>query len=134
MKLTKAQRAEVRGRFDGRCAYCGEALGERWHADHHVAVIRDTRWERGKGFVPTGVLLRPQHDTIENMFPACAPCNIDKGPNTLEWWREKLERACEVLVRNNSTYRHARRFGLVQETGAKIVFYFERLALGETVR
>jgi hypothetical protein len=128
MKLTKAQRAEVRAKFGGRCAYCGEPLGERWHADHHVAVIRDLKFERGKGFVQTGELLRPQHDTLENMFPSCAPCNIDKGPNSLDWWREKLARACEVLTRNNPTYRHARRFGLVQETGAEITFYFERVA------
>ena len=31
-----------------------------------------------------------------------------------------------VLARNHATYRHAVRFGLVQETGAVVVFHFER--------
>ncbi len=90
---------------------------------------RKLRYERGKGFVQTGEIARAHLDTLDNMFPACAPCNIDKGPNTLEWWREKLQGACGVLERNNPTYRHARRFGLVQEVQRPIVFYFERAAL-----
>lgn len=126
MKLTKAQREEVKSRFGGRCAYCGEILGERWHADHYEAVLRETKWERGKGFRPTGVVLRPDRDHLTNLFPACAPCNIDKGPNSLEWWRQKLQSACGVLGRNSPTYRHAKRFGLVQETGEAVMFYFER--------
>lgn len=116
----------MRLKFAGRCAYCGEQLGERWHADHLLPVVRDCKWVWGKGFVPTGELLRPQHDTIDNMMPACPPCNIDKGSNSLEWWRKKLQDATAVLARNNPTYRHARRFGLVAETGASIRFYFER--------
>lgn len=131
MRLNKADREAIRAKFDGRCAYCGEMLGERWHADHFEAVVRQQTYERGVGFRFTGELLHPQRDTIENLMPACAPCNIDKGPNTLEWWRGKLQRATEVLGRNNPTYRHARRFGLVAETGAPIVFYFER-GLGQS--
>lgn len=129
MRLSKADRDEIRMKFGGCCAYCGEPLGDRWHADHHEAVVRDLKWESGKGFRPTGALLRPQHDTLANLFPSCAPCNIDKGPNSLEWWREKLQGACGVLTRNNPTYRHALRFGLVRETGTAVVFHFERLAL-----
>jgi len=126
MKLTKAQRESVRLRFGGRCAYCGEMLSNRWHADHFEAVVRESRWERGKGFVPTGTVLRPKHDTIENLMPACPPCNIDKGSNSLEWWREKLQAAADVLQRNSPTYRHAVRFGLVKTTGARVEFYFEK--------
>src|SRR5574343_1053965 len=126
MKLTKAQRAEVKAKFNGRCAYCGCELGDRWHADHFEAVVRNMRWERGKGFVPTGTLLRPQHNTLENLMPACAPCNIDKGSNSLEWWRGKLASAVDVLHRNNPPFLHAMRFGLLEETNAPIRFYFER--------
>ena len=127
MRLTKAQRESVKMKFGGRCAYCGEPLGDRWHADHLEAVVRKMRWEHGKGFVPTGELLRPKNDTLANLMPACAPCNIDKGPNTLEWWRGKLQDATGVLTRNNPTYRHAKRFGLVTETGTPIVFHFETI-------
>lgn len=40
MALTKKQRAELRMKFGGRCAYCGCELGEKWHADHVKPVIR----------------------------------------------------------------------------------------------
>lgn len=134
MRLSKADRETVKQKFEGRCAYCGALLGERWHADHFEAVVRDMRWESGKGFVATGTMLKPHCDTIDNMMPACAPCNIDKSSNSLEWWRGKLARSAEVLARNNPTYRHALRFGLVEETGAPITFYFERVsAVGQHV-
>ena len=61
-------------------------------------------------------------------------CNIDKHAMTLEDWRRKLQNAAEVLRRNQPTYRHALRFGLVQETGATIVFHFERLAQQEAAQ
>lgn len=39
MSLTKKQRAELRMKFGGRCAYCGCELPEKgWHADHVEAV------------------------------------------------------------------------------------------------
>lgn len=126
MRLTKIEREAIKAKFGGRCAYCGEPLGDRWHADHLEAVIRETEYHYGSAFRPTGKLLRPEHDHIGNLMPACAPCNIDKGPNSLEWWRGKLQDATAVLERNSSTYRHAKRFGLVAETGAQIKFYFER--------
>ena len=125
MRLTKSERETVRMRFNGRCAYCGEPLGPKWHADHLEPVVRETRYEQGRGFVPTGTLLRPHLDVIENLMPACIPCNIDKGPESLESWRAGLQRSLEVLHRNHPTYRHAKRFGLVVETGATIRFHFE---------
>lgn len=131
MKLTKIQRETLRGKFGGRCAYCGDPLADRWHADHFENVERKMKWAEADGrrrLVCTGEVHRPERDTIANLMPACAPCNIDKHAMTLEDWRGKLQRAAEVLARNQPTYRHAVRFGLVQETGAPVVFYFERNA------
>lgn len=125
LKLKKAEREQLKQKYDGRCAYCGEPLADRWHVDHLEAVEREFVYKRGKGFVATGKLYRPQNDTLENMMPSCPPCNIDKHSMPLEAWRGKLQRAVDVLTRNNPTYRHAKRFGLVAETGAKVVFYFE---------
>lgn len=127
MKLTKQQRQTLRGMFGGLCAYCGTPLSDRWHADHVERVERkmarvDGRW------TCTQEVHRPERDNINNMMPACPPCNIDKHDLTLEDWRRKLQDACNVLARNQSTYRHAIRFGLVKETGAQIVFHFERVA------
>ncbi|WP_224785808.1 hypothetical protein [Pandoraea fibrosis] len=43
MKLTKAQREQLRLKYDGRCAYCGCQLPERWHADDFEPCIRDLK-------------------------------------------------------------------------------------------
>lgn len=137
MKLTKEQRATLREKYSGLCAYCGCTLGERWHADHFEHVERKMKWAMSpngtRRLVATGEVHRPERDTVENLMPSCAPCNIDKHAMTLEDWRRKLQRAVEVLTRNQPTFRHAVRFGLVQETGTKITFHFERAA-AETSR
>lgn len=131
MRLTKPQRAELREKYAGRCAYCGSELGERWHADHIEAVERKMKFVREGHLTrlrPTGELHRPEHDCIENMNPACAPCNIDKHMMKLEDWRGKLSRSLDVLARNQPTFRHAVRFGLLDLKPAPIVFHFERVA------
>jgi hypothetical protein len=132
VKLSKTQREQVRAMFGGRCAYCGELLGDRWHADHIEAVERKLEFVRdghSTRLRTTGEVHRPERDCIENINPACAPCNIDKHAMPLESWRKKLEGALGVLKRNQPTYRHALRFGLVEEKLAPVVFYFERAAL-----
>ncbi|WP_321913561.1 HNH endonuclease signature motif containing protein [Paraburkholderia sp. J11-2] len=131
MKLTKAQREQLRQMFGGRCAYCGEPLPNRWHADHREAVVRAVipkEMPNGRYKLVSGDPHFPERDTLENMMPSCPPCNIDKSMMSLESWRQKLARSVEVLVNNYPTYRHAKRFGLIEETGAAIVFYFERVA------
>lgn len=127
MKLTKAQRESLKGMFGGVCAYCGQPLGDRWHADHVQAVQRCSRYVPGKGFVQSGAMYRPENDTLANLMPACAPCNIDKHGFTLEEWRAQLQRRCEVLRNSYAQYRSMLRFGLVYETGFKVVFHFERV-------
>lgn len=131
MKLTKVQRATLREMFGGHCAYCGCALGERWHADHVQHVEREMKWlpaaGGGRRLAYTGNVHRPERDCIENLMPSCAPCNIDKHAMTLEDWRRKLQNAVDVLMRNQPTFRHAVRFGLVHATNANVVFHFERI-------
>jgi 5-methylcytosine-specific restriction endonuclease McrA len=129
MNLTPTQREDVRLMYGARCAYCGNKLGQKWHADHVAPVQREGKWVReGTRYkhVLTGVLNRPERDTLENLKPACVPCNIDKHDSTLEQWRKRLEQSAEVLRRNYSTYRHALRFNLIVEAPPKVVFYFER--------
>jgi 5-methylcytosine-specific restriction endonuclease McrA len=121
MRLTKAQRATLREKFGGCCAYCGQPLGDRWHADHFEAVYR------GLGSHWTGNELgKPENDTIENLMPACAPCNISKATFTLEQWRGWLARHVAALNANHSTYRLVKAYGLVVETGNPVTFHFER--------
>lgn len=125
MRLTKKERAELRTKFDGRCAYCGVDLGERWHADHFDAVRRGTshRWE--------GSCEKPQNHHIDNMMPSCAPCNLSKAHMPLEAWREWLAGHVKSLNLYHPIYRIAKAYGLVAETQAPVVFYFERVAGGQ---
>lgn len=133
MKLSKAQRAALREKFGGRCAYCGQPLSDKWHADHIEAVER--KLERVPGIDvyrlrASGEFHKPQNDTLANMNPACPPCNIDKHSLSLESWRAIIERSNEVLARDVSTFRRAVRYGLVSLSPKPVVFYFETLQGG----
>jgi 5-methylcytosine-specific restriction endonuclease McrA len=119
--LTKQQRAALREKFGGRCAYCGQPLGERWHADHIEPLVRND-WMK----VPRGPDY-PERHALENMNPSCPPCNIDKHSMSLESWRQIIGRSNDVLTRDNATFRRALRYGLVTPSESPVVvFHFER--------
>lgn len=67
-------------------------------------------------------------------MPACHLCNIDKSNLSLEFWRATIQRKCEVLRNNYSAYRHALRFGMIEETGVQIRFHFEQALPRRPVR
>ena len=129
-KLTKAQREQVRQMFGGRCAYCGDPLPDRWHADHMEPVVRALLTKRtadGQYKLVSGDPHYPERDTLDNYMPSCAPCNISKSSMTIEVWRRWLSGHVKSLNAYTPTYRIAKRYGLIQETGAPVVFYFERI-------
>ena len=118
MKLSKLQREEVKQKFGGHCAYCGDQLGEKWHADHLEAVVRD---------LTTGKPEKPENDVIENLMPACSACNWNKRSMSLEAWRDLLAHYRDVqVIRDCSQIRHLIRFGLVEFNQKPIVFHFEK--------
>lgn len=129
----------IKQMFGGHCAYCGEVLGDKWHIDHVKPVIRqsDLKICEKTGtvkFVNNGKLRRPENHNDENLFPACIPCNIHKSSSSIEGFRKYLEGHIKTLndkTSNHSAYRHAKRFGLVQEVIKPIVFYFEKLQVKE---
>lgn len=114
-RLTKADREQVFAKFGGRCAYCGAELGRGWHADHVKPIIRASA---------TRAYYAARH-ALDNIFPACAPCNRDKGGHDLEGWRRSFEAHLRSLNRL-SIFRISKAHGVVVETGAPIQFYFER--------
>ena len=115
MRLTKGQREQIKGMFLGCCAYCGEALGDSWCADHKIAIRRNG----------DGTCLNPEHDVIENMMPSCNPCNNNKHSMSLEAWRSSLEDLNRKLHDYVGNFRLACKYGLVQSTPKPVVFYFE---------
>jgi hypothetical protein len=127
MRLTKKQRAALKEKYKGRCAYCGQVLGERWHADHIEPVERND-WLTKIGFKENIPPNHPERDTLENMNPACPPCNIDKHSLSIEAWRALIQNSNGVLARDVSTFRRAVRYGLVEINDKPVYFYFERVA------
>lgn len=126
MVVTKKQREIVYAKFDGKCAYCGFELPMRWHVDHIDPLFR------GYGSAITGQPTPyPERHAVENMNPACPTCNISKASYTLEQWRERLEQHVESFNLYSTPYRLAKMHGLIKETGAAIVFYFEKLTQGD---
>lgn len=132
MALTKKQRAELRMKFGGRCAYCGCELGDKWHADHVQAVLRKSEQcmkAAAKGIFKlkaTGEVFRPEAECKENIFPACAPCNLLKTSYSLEMFRKQVSLQVERGRRSSVNFRTAERFGLIEAIEKPVVFWFEK--------
>ena len=69
------ERAELLRETQGHCAYCGKPLApdSQWHRDHRIP-----RCQGGRGG--------------RNFVPACARCNLRKGADTPDEFREHLVR------------------------------------------
>ncbi len=149
--MKKAERQIVFDKCNGKCAYCGCNLPERWHVDHVDPVERlyrriggnfvtkDTGLEATEDDISNGNYKRlperivvvgygkPENDTLENMMPACPSCNINKHSMNLEEFRAFIERFVVSLNKTNVQYKVAKRYGLIQETTIPVQFYFETL-------
>jgi len=105
--IPKTLRELVKNKFEGRCGYCGDKA-IKLHVDHI------------KPFAGGGT------NAIENLMPACAPCNNFKTSFTLEQFRYELSEQVSRARRYSVNFRIAERFGLVKVSDIEIVFYFER--------
>lgn len=111
-------RTLIHQKYDGRYAYCGEPITlKQMHVDHIAPIYRG--WE-GKRPARAG------SDTIENMNPACKPCNLRKSVLTLEEFRSEIAAQATRLRRDSAAFRLAERFNQVEATGIPVVFWFER--------
>ena len=127
----KEERQAIFDKTNGRCGYCGEDLKKGWHVDHMKPVRRESKWDRNKGrFVSTGKMEKPENDTFENKIASCPSCNTRKSTDSIDSFRYGLMEITKVLDRDVTAYRFGVRYGLIKETGVKIVFYFETLNLG----
>lgn len=102
-------RAQVHAKYDGRCAYCGVEISQKgMQVDHFKP-----RYHGGT-------------DDLENLYPACHGCNNYKLTFSIEELRQQIAMQPERAAQKSVNYRLALRYGLIQETGAPVVFYFER--------
>ena len=101
-------REKLRYKFGGKCAYCGEELTSKFHADH----------------------VKPQYlggtDEDDNLFPACPRCNIWKRTYSIEEFRSEIANQINRLRRDSSAFCLAEDFGLVNAIISPPVFWFEK--------
>lgn len=130
-KITKAQRNQLRMKFGGKCAYCGCDLPEKgWHVDHVEPIRRDfdVVYSPAHGAHVSrsnGKALNPDLHAIENLFPACAPCNLFKATWSIEDMRREITRQIERARSYSVNFRTAERFGLIRLVDKPVVFWFE---------
>jgi len=137
----KEERQAIHGKYGGKCAYCGCGLEKGWHVDHFLPIGRylehildkDGNKLRKDGEKWGEYLYRtkmeyPERDTFENKIPSCASCNINKHSMGIEDFRNLIHGFMKYLNGVSTQYKLAKRYGLVKETNAKVVFYFETLS------
>ena len=126
-ELEKLTKEMLFAKYDGLCAFCGHPLGEKWHIWHI---------ESNKTIVTAKEVILP-NDTYENKEPACISCNTTRNNNShgdrkldVEGFRSALYWEFEFL-RNGMTYatiyKKMVKYGLIEETGREIGFYFEKI-------
>ncbi|MBE8712511.1 HNH endonuclease [Sphingobacterium hungaricum] len=131
MKLTKSQRSELHAKYGGHCAYCGDVLPNKWHADHVEPIKRIPVFfqERdGRDYCEN-----PERDEISNLNPSCPSCNIIKGSSTLEGFRQEIIGFIKSLNSYSNQYKFAKRYGLIEETEVEVKFYFEKISQNNVI-
>jgi hypothetical protein len=122
MALNKKQRAELKQKFGGKCAYCGVVLGDGWHADHVEPIYR--------GYNTPSGMANPHNERLDNYFPACKPCNLFKSVFSVEQFRNEISEQVDRARKYSVNFRTAERFGLVIENKKPVVFWFEEYSNG----
>lgn len=136
--MNKKDRQIVFEKFGGRCAYCGCELTKGWHVDEVIPVKRGWKYRldingdrvlNGKNdYLKDFFMECPENLHIDNQNPACASCNINKHSDTLEQFRSNISRYLESLNKRMVQYQMVKKYGLIQETGLEVKFYFETFA------
>lgn len=86
-------------------------------------VDKGIKWKEGK-HVFTGYA-NPKENHIDNYMPACPSCNINKHGDTIDGFRQSIAGHMNSLNLRMVQYKMVKKYGLVEETGKPVVFYFE---------
>ena len=117
----KIDRKKIHKMFNGKCAYCGCVLenetGKYMHIDHIEPIRRN---------IHNTECLFPELDNESNRYPSCPRCNNYKHSMNLECFRTFLKSTLQRLEKNNTNYRNAIRYGMIEEKQWDGKFYFEK--------
>jgi 5-methylcytosine-specific restriction endonuclease McrA len=125
----KIDRILIYNKFNGHCAYCGEKIDIKdMQVDHIIPQRNFLMHIKNKYKVPNFLkhLTESDKNHIDNLLPSCRVCNKWKDAFDLELFRHELEQQTKRLDGVSSNYRIAKKYGLIQETDNKVVFYFEK--------
>lgn len=105
--LPKALRVRVYKKYAGRCAYCGKQIKyEDMQVDHMQPVYFGG------------------DNSFNNLLPACRSCNFYKSTYNVDKFRQQIGLITSRLPKE-LIYRIALDYGIVEETGKEVIFYFE---------
>lgn len=125
------KRQQIYDKTGGKCYYCGCELPKRWHVDHFWPQLK-SHWLKSDLMMeglPAPENLKDINDP-RNLVPSCPRCNIRKHTLTVEEFREAIKDQINQLNERSNQYSLAKDFGLIEETGIEVEFYFERMAKG----
>ena len=109
MKITKQERVQVWGKYNHKCAYCGEDLEfSKMQVDHI-----HPKYLGGK-------------DEIENLNPSCRQCNFYKGTYTIDHFRTALA-TLRTRIQKSFIVRLGMKYGIVSIKQWDGLFYFEKI-------
>lgn len=109
-QISPKDRQTVYSKYTGHCAYCGKEVDIKEMQVDHLKPLR-----------------LGGEDEMSNYMPACRMCNHYKRGNTLEGFRNAIERIPEKLQRDSYIYRVGVRYGNVISNAKQITFYFEEV-------
>ena len=114
----KIDRRAVYDKYDGHCAYCGEKIEfKKMQVDHIISKSR---------FHINHRIIEYHHNDSKNLNPACRVCNYWKHNFTVDEFRKEILLQVGRLRKYNGKFRFAEKYGLILETNAFYLFYFER--------
>lgn len=107
MKFSRGARYAVFIKYNGHCAYCGEALNLSAFQIDHIQAF-------------------PVDHSFLNLNPSCRKCNIFKSNLSIDDFRSKIQIVFHTLNYFSGTISILKRFGLVVFHSGPVVFYFEK--------
>lgn len=132
MYISKKDRALIKQKFGGKCAYSGTELEDDWQVDHVAPVIRN--WGT------KGAVFEEAHN-LDNMLPVQGIINHYKHSMSLEefrtWYLGGLHERLKKLPKNPKTEKSIKRkayllkvaafFGITPDKPFSGKFYFETI-------